>query len=341
MSRTLFWTGFLLWSLLSGCTGLGHRPEALVHVEYEQPNPVGGSSTAFVQAELRGAASEVKPPPLPAPDAKPIHAETQFHDKTSATPGNLPNLDILPQLGGMKTPGTNTSPAVGGKKREPLLVAFELMLDGKNDDAMKQLRTYDDATQEVYLRLLPPIVNLVKKHLSEMSPQEVAVLIDQFSSQIDILIPRSELIVNQKCFCSWVGGFGKYQALPDNHAFLAGTDSRIGEQVQLYIELKNFESKQMKDGDFLTKLACKLELHDVSNRLVWSQPFDTKDTTHIRRAPMHDLASNYSFYVPAIPAGAYRLTIRITDETNPKSPRVASESLVFRVTPAVGPAPRK
>src|ERR1051325_5737337 len=116
MSRTLFWTGFLLWSLLSGCTGLGHRPEALVHVEYEQPNPVGGSSTAFVQAELRGAASEGKPPPPPGPDAKPIHAETQFHDKTSATPGNLPNLDILPQLGGMKTPGTNTSPAVGGKK---------------------------------------------------------------------------------------------------------------------------------------------------------------------------------------------------------------------------------
>ena len=48
---------------------------------------------------------------------------------------------------------------------------------------------------------------------------------------------------------------------------------------------------------------------------------------------LHDYFNNYSFYVPtSLPAGTYRLTIHVKDETRPDQPREASKTLEFRVT---------
>jgi len=234
-------------------------------------------------------------------------------------------------------------PPVVGKQREyaDLVQALQDMLDGRHEEAVKHLRKYDDATQELFLRLLPPLTILVKKRLDDMSPQEITVLIKGLINLRDTLIPRSELTISNMKFCKWVKAYGNYQELPENHAFLTGTADRLGEEVQLYVELSNFESKQTKDGDYLTKLACTLELHDSDGKKVWAKSVETNKTTHHSRSPMNDFYSNYSFYVDTIPAGTYRLTIRLADETNPdaKQRRVASESLVFRVTPAVSQPP--
>jgi hypothetical protein len=112
---------------------------------------------------------------------------------------------------------------------------------------------------------------------------------------------------------------------------VAGTKDRVGDEVQLYVELRNFNSEKTKDGAYLTKLTCTLELHDAAGKNVWSRTLDRIETA--RRARLNDFYRNYIFYVPAIPAGTYQLTLQITDETNPEQRRVARESVVFRVTP--------
>jgi hypothetical protein len=137
--------------------------------------------------------------------------------------------------------------------------------------------------------------------------------------------------------CKEVRGYGWYVPLPDSHQFLAGTSERIGEQVKLYVELKNFASEATKDGEYITKLSCALELRDAT-KVVWSTKFEGSETTLRRSARLNDLYIPYGFYVPAVAPGTYQLTLRIADETNPKAVRVASKSMEFRVTPVGNPA---
>src|SRR5262249_5213035 len=146
------------------------------------------------------------------------------------------------------------------------------------------------------------------------------------------------LSINKMVFCKSITGFANYEPLPDDHAFLARTDKRPGDLVQLYVELRNFASKEVKDGEFLTKLTCSLELKDTNGYKVWSHTLDKNGTTNRRSACVNDYHGNFSFYVPALPAGTYQLSILVVDETIPEHQRVARRSQVFRVTPVANAA---
>jgi hypothetical protein len=222
---------------------------------------------------------------------------------------------------------------------EPIVMALQRMLEGRHQEAIKFLSAYENDKQELLLRLLPPLATIVKKRVEDLSTQEVTVLIGQYQATIDDLRPRGDLIVSRMCYCEEVRGYAWYRALPDNHVFLTGTQSRIGELVQLYVELKNVASEPTKEGEFLTKLNCSLELVDSTGKKVWSKSFEGNETTLRRSARLNDFYSRYGFYVPAVPAGTYQLTLRIADETNPQKRRVAQKSLDFRVTPVATQLP--
>lgn len=223
---------------------------------------------------------------------------------------------------------------------EPIVLALQRMLEGRHQDAIKQLSAYDGDKQELFLRLLPILSTLVKKRIEDLSTQEVAVLTKQIDGLKDNLRPRSELIVSRMCYCKEVKGFARVLALPDTHAFLAGTPDRFGEQVQVYVELKNFASEPISDGLFMTKLACSLELRDAK-QVVWSKRFDPNETTLRASSRLNDFYSRFGFYTPPLPAGTYQLTLNVSDETNAKNVRVASRTMEFRVTPVANQiAPR-
>src|SRR5207244_1632272 len=160
---------------------------------------------------------------------------------------------------------------------EPIVLALQCMLEGRHPEAIKHLSAYDAEKQELLLRFLPPLTVMVKKRLADLTPEDIAVIHKQFVSILEEIRPRSELVIGKMCYCKKVRGYGDYDALPDHHQFLTGTESRIGEMVQLYIELKNFASEPSKHGEFLTKLACSLELHDSAGKKVWSGSFDGKE----------------------------------------------------------------
>jgi hypothetical protein len=268
--------------------------------------------------------------------------------KDASDSQRLPTLDQQksgtpegPEPMPVKSASLLSEPKTVEKKREDaLLLAFKAFLDKRHDEAIRHLREFDNDTQEFLIRLFPLFVMVAQKPMSEFSSAEVAVVYDQLVSAQVSLRPRCELAVSNFCFCQAVQGYGLYKPLPSNHVFVAGTKDpagdkdRLGEEVYLYVELKNLTNEKTKEGDYLTRLSCVLELYDASNKKVWTQRVDRSDTPHRRRTPMYDFYRNYIFYVPAIPPGTYRLTMQIADETNPAHRRVARQSLAFRVTPA-------
>jgi len=221
---------------------------------------------------------------------------------------------------------------------EPVVKAWQCMLEGRHPDAIKHLSAYDNEKQELFLRLLPPLTTLVKKRIQDLTAEEVAVLHKQFTAMLDDLRPRCELQISKMCYCKEVRGFANYDALPDHYPFLGGLADRIGEKVQLYIELKNFASEPTKDGDFLTRLTCSLELTDSTGKQVWQKRVEGRETTLLRRMRLNDFHARYIFFAPAIPAGTYRLTLYVADETDPARIRRTSRSLEFRVTPVANQA---
>jgi hypothetical protein len=223
---------------------------------------------------------------------------------------------------------------------EPAVQAFHYIFVGKHQDAIKMLRAYDEPTQEFLLRVLPLLTHIAKTSIDRMSSNELDILNEQLKGVAALLRTRCGLSINKMAFCKSISGFANFEPLPDDHAFLARTDRRPGDLVQLYVELKNFASKETKDGDYLTKLACSLELKDIHGEKVWSHTFDKNDTTYRRSACVNDYHGNFSFYVPALPAGTYQLTIQVVDETIPDHRRVARKSQVFRVTPVANSTSR-
>jgi hypothetical protein len=271
----------------------------------------------------------------PSKDIDPLPRENWGNSITKV------DLPAIPPIEGA-TAASHQAPAPLSKeldkeKREyaPLVKALQCILDGRHEEGIEHLKVYDERTQEFLIQLLPTFTIFVRKGLDDMSAQEVAVLNNQLIGLLATLRPRSELLIDKICFCRSVRGFGAYDALPANHAFLSATKDRPGELVQLYVELKNFASEAGKDGDYLTKLVCSLELQNAKGEKVWAHTYDRKDTTHPRRTRLNDFFSNYSFYVPELPMGEYKLTIHVVDETIPTHQRRVSRSLSFRVTPVL------
>jgi len=281
------------------------------------------------------------------PRARPMDAvRLENVDKLPVKVDSAPPVQPTELVIGVETVGAKGPQAPGTlpkaleqkpEKREfaPLVLALQCILDGRHAEGIEHLNVYDKRTQEFLIGLLPIMDIFVRKGLDEMSAPEVAVLNSQLISLLTALRPRSELMIDKMCYCKNVRGFGAYDVLPGNHVFLSATNDRPGELVQLYVELKNFASEASKDGEFITKLNCSLELHDAKGEKVWSHAYDRKDTTHLRRTRLNDFFHAYRFDVPKVAPGDYKLTIRIADETVPGLNRDVSKSLSFRVTPVL------
>ena len=239
----------------------------------------------------------------------------------------IPALELPPQ-----PPVQKVARPAPVEKREPLAEALQCVLDNKHDEALRHLQAYDGETQDLFLRLLPTLSILTKKKLGELSAPEVAILHEQLVGLLGTLRPRTPLAIEKVCYCEWVKGYGNYKPLAEGHAFAAPLARRLGELVQLYVELRNF-ANEPRHGAFETRLSSSVEILDGRGEVVWSYRFEDEKQPIRSRTQLHDWYNNYSFHVPrSLPPGTYRLTIQVADETIPESRRVARQTLDFRVT---------
>ena len=343
-SATLFCLA--LWALVPGCQQLSSRGSAVAEAPtkiHDAPpaqavNPPDPPPTTVVKMPQppSNEAGPVPIPPLTTVALLPVEGEGKPPRPSGGTPGVV-TFEKEPAPEGSVAATYQVLPPLGAKKLSALVRAIDHLQNDRHAEAIQALKEYDEPTQEFLLRIFPVLVQIAKTSIKDLSPQEIANLNDQLLGVLYQLRTRSELLVAKMLYCKEINGFANYVPLPEDHAFLARTDNRFGELVQLYVELKNFASVKTKDGDYLTKLTCSLEVNDKNDKKVWSYTFDKNETTHRRSACVNDYHGNYSFYVPALPEGTYRLTIQIVDETIPEHRRVARKSLVFRVTPVADP----
>jgi hypothetical protein len=246
---------------------------------------------------------------------------------------DTPLPSIPPEKESPDAPRKMYGPTESCPKLAPLVQALQAILDDRHEEALKHLQGYDAKTQEFYLRILPTLTIFAKKQLDQLSPQEVAVLYDQLQSLQAAIRPRTELTIDTMCYCAGVKSFGIYQPVPGDHAFVAPAPDRPGEQVQLYVELRNFACVP-RGGGYETRLRSTIEIRELKEgKPLRTITFDRFEAPLKSLSRLNDYYNHYFFSVPDLPPGTYQLVLEIADETIPEARRVAHRSLEFRVTP--------
>jgi hypothetical protein len=216
----------------------------------------------------------------------------------------------------------------------PLVAALRALMEKRPAEALDLLKGYERASQELLLSLLPLAVRLTEGGLQQPNPGELAAVLEQLRALERPLAERAALGIDKMCLCRRIESYGVYQKVPEDWAYAAGVGDQPGELVQVYVELRNFASKQ-QGNSFETCLTSSLEIHDYRGNLVWRRDFPAQpDHSHSAR---HDYFINYRFAVPPhVPPGSYVLWIQVKDLTGQPGKdapayRTARRSLDFRV----------
>lgn len=216
--------------------------------------------------------------------------------------------------------------------KHPIVLAMECVLDNRHEEALGHLHQYDARTQELLLRVLPALALVAKNN--KLSPADIAALSDQWQSMSVLLQGYSEFTISKLCFCESIKGYAIYKPLPADHDFVAALPDRPGELVQLYVGIKNFGGRP-NQGLFETQLSSHIEIRDDKGQTRWLHRFRPSDLKLVSRTRLNDYYHNYTFTMPpALAPGAYTLTVVVTDETQPETPRTAHSSLPLHI---VGP----
>jgi hypothetical protein len=323
-------------SPLAGCSRalVDKNPQSLA-----QADPV----TRGDPAGLNGPVSPYNPrsaglPAEPKKDTlEPIH-HTEFLPSRTGVPPAAPSpatadLPAAPLPAPTEPPAKPAPDPRPEPAEEPLLAALRCLLHKHPAEAVKWLERYDKPNQELLLCLLPLAARLTEDNLDQASPQYLATVLEQLSSLSRPLRSRAALSIEKLCFCREIKGYGLYEPLPDDHAFRTGSDSRPGEMVQVYVEVRNFVSEPQ--GPFhLTRLASSLQICDLKGNVVWRHAFPDaraeRDWGDRSRTPRTDYFINFNFWMPQLPPGYYTLWVQVEDVLT-KPHRMDRRSLDFKV----------
>ena len=264
----------------------------------------GGKTPEEVLARVRQDVKTPEPPPQPPPEVKPASA---------AEPAPPP-------------------PPAPRPPDAPLVAALRCVLEKHPAEAMPLLSRYDKADQDLLLALLPLAARIGEGELERISPEEMAAILDQLHALTLALRPRAALALDKMCFCRQINNFGQYEPLPPDHPFQAGGGDRPGERVQVYVEVKNFTSRQCGQA-YETALWSELEILNAQKQQEWV--WRRREVVR-SQSPWQDYFINFQFNVPRLPQGLYTLRVTVRDEAAPAgaAPRTATGSLDFQV--AVG-----
>jgi len=198
-----------------------------------------------------------------------------------------------------------------------LLLAVRACQQNKPDEAVEYLKSYDPATQQILLALMPALVRFSEGKLQQMKPEEMDVLLEQLNRVPNMLRSRASLQANNVRLCREVHNFAHVEPFPDRHVF------HPGDIVYLYMELANFSPATDPQGGFIVTLVSSLELRDITGALVWRA--DPKEIPDHVSTPPQDYYRNFRLCVPTVPPGVYTLTVKTTDRPTGREVRKTIE----------------
>ena len=268
--------------------------------------------------------------------AEPV-AQAHFPDDpiASVSVPSVKPADPAPPAAPTPEPETPTIQAEKAPPESPLLTAFRSLIAKRPADAVEALQTYDAASREMLMTLLPMAARVGDGGIDHSTPQETAMLLEQLRTLEEVLRPRAVLALDRVCFCRKVNGFGHYDPWPDNHVFHAGAADQRGERMQVYVEVRNFASR-LNGTVYETSLGGVVEVRDADNKAISRLDFPPR-VDH-SQTPRGDYMLNFQFYLPSpLPEGRYTLNVVVKDVLNPATRDAASarasRSLHFTVGP--------
>jgi hypothetical protein len=298
--------------LVCGCTPFRARHEEMLIAsdsDKPPPDPPGGSPYGVAPEDDR--TSQIGPENQDDIRSLGYSDEGSFQVTPVPYDPTKPNRnapDLLQPVFPRAADG-NTSPP-----DEPVLLALRCLLEKRPpDDAVHALVRYDKPSQEALLLLLPWVARFAEGGLNQAKPTDIAIFLEQLEELARRLRPRAVLTLGKVCFCRDVRGFGMIDALPADHAFLAGSGGRFGEPIVLYVEVGNTASRPV-GGRFETRIAGGLEILDAKGKRCWRQLFAAEPNISV--SPRHDYFIIFRLAVPAdLPPGHYKLDVQLTDQT--------------------------
>jgi hypothetical protein len=311
---------FLTLSLTTGCVTSGDYAAQMPPVE-AMPRPVQPRPIEH-------------PPIAQLPVSQPLPAE-QVQDiappKPPPPPEIVPATSALPEpLGVPATISVNRIPTEANESS--FLVATRCALEKHHPEMIEALQQkYDQRTQEVLVPLLSLAARVSEGGVDSVSPQEMATLNEQLEQMKAALRVRTPLTVEKMCYCRRITNYGLYDPLPNDHLFTGGDRHHV-ELVQLYVEARNFASKQ-NGNVYETSLGSKLEITNKNDEIVARMDFPAKPDHSL--SPRQDYFIHYQFYVPAqMEPGDYKLWITLHDENavGDQRKQTVKHYLPFRVS---------
>jgi hypothetical protein len=242
-------------------------------------------------------------------------------------PRALPEQNDLFGQQELQHPNNHEPPSL--ELQDPLVLAMDFLLKNKPDEALKQVQRCSPPNQEMYMRLLSILVGLHDTPVNRQPPNQVSILQNQLYEVGRLLRAHSDLIIDTMCLCERIDGFGQYTRKRDGYAYKAGIGKQWGEQVNVYLELRNMTS-ELRDHYFTTNLNGKVTILDNQGMQVWTYNYRKLEKPLLSLMPRFDCYRSYDFFVPAMPPGKYTLTMEIVDETC-QPYRVAQKSVEFNV----------
>jgi hypothetical protein len=299
-----------------------HGPESPYH---QQPDP----GTLPPQAIRR---EEPDPQKVETPAAPPTQA-----DQSPPAKEAVESARVVPAASQQSEKRT-TPPD------EPIVTAMRAFLHKQPDEALGALSRYDKSNQDMLLVALPFAARLTEGDVGAMLPDEAARLADLLQGVEDRLRQRAALRIEKMLFARRIDDFGVYvprEPHNGNYSFEGGAGDQVGEEVLVYLELRNVSSRQRGDA-YETRLAGTVELIDFQGHSAYRRDFSPPP--HVGRSPRRDFFVKCSFSVPRkVPPGHYKMRVEIRDVTGlPPDPaalkgatpshRVAEQTLDLRVT---------
>ena len=164
-----------------------------------------------------------------------------------------------------------------------------------SDDELKALRYLQEFSRTIHR-------DVYEQDSIEPLAEAAEKLADELKQSMPMSIPTLEL-------CSKVDGYGQYTTMP-GHRFLVNRPQRVG----VYVELSNFSTENLPDGQYRIEVTQTLTLYDELGTKAWEEgPHTFRDVSRNRR---RDFFLAVPVYLPGLSIGRYNLKVSMRDENS-------------------------
>lgn len=298
-------------AFLAGCYGVPKStPPEL------SPAPRTSGSLPLVEESLARAAAAQElpaPPPVAASLLAAMGPQPTTPELDLAVTTETPSSPV-------QTATTASSPAPPAR---PVAAALTAWLEGNPQEATAHLQSLAPKDQEVLRRLLPFLVEMDQRglFLASASKEKAQAFLDTLHALEIEVLPFAPVNMGQLIFCTWVRGYGQYQARKNNHF-------RPGDFTWVYVELRNIHDQRLPDGRFGLKLTGQLEICRQDGQPI-GKPI-TMIAENLSMTPRRDFFIRFDYTVPAhLPPGPYQMRLRITDQATSRTAESTASFVVL------------